>query len=135
MAASVSDALATHPDLGSWLSRRYLIALAFLTSLVVGGYVARKMVEPRAEYDNHLIDVAGQQQVLAERMLALGVLAATSEGADRLRDLADLTETKRAWDTEYQQLVVHGMHDNLVDDGTDVMHALDRGIPPARGSA
>lgn len=56
----------------------------------------------------HLIDVAGQQQVLAERMLALGALAATSEGADRLRDLADLTETKRAWDTGYQQLVVHG---------------------------
>lgn len=121
----MSDAVAAGTNPGPWLARRYTIALALLASFIVGGELLRQTLEPASDVDKHLSDLAGRQRMFSQRMLALGVLAAESDGPDRVRHLAELTKATQVWDREYQQLVAEGVDGGLLDDRADLARALE----------
>ena len=87
------------------LTMGYLFALGLIALLaIIGQILIQHTISERAS-DSHVVDLAGRQRMLSQRLVNLVLLLGTAtDGPQRLRLLNDLRQDLEVWDTTHQGL-------------------------------
>ncbi|MFT6924586.1 MAG: diguanylate cyclase (GGDEF)-like protein/PAS domain S-box-containing protein [Psychromonas sp.] len=95
----------------SKLRQRYIIALSLIALLIIGSQIVIQFLLTAQIYDSHLVNIAGRQRMLSQKITKLSYYISTAESEDLASHYrAELKDAANLW--EYSHLgLIHGNKD------------------------
>lgn len=116
--------------------RRYVVALGLIAALAIGGQVLVQLALKRQSGDGHIVNMAGYQRMLSQRLTLKMLLFAPGQ-PDAPAQLASLTTMRDRWVTAHQSLIAGLPQTAYGDAARNTLASLleEAGKPLARISA
>ncbi|MFT7053089.1 MAG: nitrate/nitrite-specific signal transduction histidine kinase, partial [Psychromonas sp.] len=113
----------------SKLRQRYIIALSLIALLIIGSQIVIQLLLTAQVYDSHLVNIAGRQRMLSQKITKLSYYISTAESealASRYR--VELKDAADLWKYSHLGLIRGNKDLQLPGDNSKKIIALFNGI-------